>query len=455
MANFKIQLPIQTLEYNSKMTNPYKSLSSRGTALAANPARIDMELFMEANQNLYCPNDNPNGAFPLNVAENNLATSIIKNQLTSILQQNEIPDWILNYTGLLGHEEARIEVARFMEQHLCKCPISPDTIGFSAGASAIIEVSSFVLANPEDVVVIPAPSYPMYTNDLGVKSDMQRYDLQTHYDIQTMGSNAPVTTELLDKAWDELKAQGRCFKILLITSPDNPTGCMYSESQLRAFADWCIQHEVHLVVNEIYALSLIDTQDDALKQEYNNEGDYVSFGAIMHELKSDYLHLWYAFSKDFAMSGLRFGLVHSLNEAFLTGFGNANVPHMVSNITQWMVSEMLKNNEFIQGYIEENKRLMNKSYKLVIEALRKIEVPYVPSRGSLFVWADFSKYLEEDSAKGEEQLWIDIYKKSGVLLTPGVGFQHQKKGLFRIVHTAVSMSHLEVAMERMVDYLKK
>ena len=80
------------------MGHPSSSLSTRGRASAENPARIDFELFMEANQNLYCPDSNPDGAFPLNVAENTLSTSTIKAQLTSILQQNEMPDWVLNYT---------------------------------------------------------------------------------------------------------------------------------------------------------------------------------------------------------------------------------------------------------------------------------------------------------------------------------------------------------------------
>jgi len=272
--------------------------------------------------------------------------------------------------------------------------------------------------------------------------------------LQEIGSTAPVKTKHLDKAWAELSAAGKRFKVLLISSPDNPTGCMYTIQELKILADWCIKHEVHLIVNEIYGLSLIDTQDDTLLNEYKNEGDHASFATIMQELKSDYLHLWYAFSKDFAMSGLRFGLVHSLNEAFMTGFGNANIPHLVSNITQWMVAEMLKDTAFIEEYIQENKRRLNKSYKLVIEALRKIDVPYIPSRGSLFVWADFSKYLKEDSEAGQEQLWLDVYKNTGILLTPGIGFQHQKKGMFRIVFTAVSFSDLEVAVEKIVKYLK-
>lgn len=435
------------------MNKYYSSLSERGNILAANPARIDFELFTEASQNLYCPDKNPNGSFPLNVAENHLMASIIKGELTSVTRQNEIPDWVLNYTHFLGHPDVRTEIARFMELHLCKCIIPFDSIGLSAGASAIIEVSSFILANPGDVVVIPAPSYPMYTNDFGLKSGINRFDLQTHYNIDEVGSGAPVTIELLDKAWTELNDEGKCFKILLITSPDNPTGCMYTDHELRELAAWCIQHEVHMIVNEIYGLSLIDTQDDALQQDYSREGTYSSFAKLMNELNSDYLHLWYAFSKDFAMSGLRLGVVHSLNKAFIQGLENVNVPHMVSNFTQWAVGEMLKNTGFIEGYILENKKHITQSYKLVVATLRKHDLPYIPSRGSFFVWVDFSKYLYEDSDQGEKQFWLDLYKNTGVLLTPGMGFQHQKKGLFRVVYTAVAFAHLEIAMDRMMAYL--
>jgi 1-aminocyclopropane-1-carboxylate synthase len=80
-------------------------------------------------------------------------------------------------------------------------------------------------------------------------------------------------------------------------------------------------------------------------------------------------------------------------------------------------------------------------------------VPYIPSKGSLFVWVDLSRFLKEDSANGQEQLWLDIYHNTGLLLTPGAGFQHQKKGLFRIVFTAVEISYLKVAMERLTTYL--
>lgn len=85
------------------MHNTPTSLSTRGESLAGNPARIDFEMFMEAAQNLYCPDTNPEGAFPLNVAENSLMAPVIKDKLTAILQQRVMPDWVLKYTGMMGH----------------------------------------------------------------------------------------------------------------------------------------------------------------------------------------------------------------------------------------------------------------------------------------------------------------------------------------------------------------
>ena len=428
------------------------SLSDRGQQLASNPARVDFEVFMDAMQNLYSKEENPNGAFPLNVAENKLMSDVIRNKLNSIMWLNEIPEWVMAYTHPNGHPEVRQQVAQFMETHLCKCPIDENSIAFSAGASAIIEACSFVLSNPGDVVVIPAPSYPMYTNDLGVKSGMERFDLQTHFEITEINS-ALITEKLLDQTKSDLDAQGKCFKLLLISSPDNPTGISYPMSHLEIVAQWCSKNKIHLVVNEIYGLSTIDTKHPAVKDDYDHNLEFGSFAQIMKKHQSDYLHLWYAMSKDFASSGLRFGILHSLNEALIEGFSNANIPHMVSNHTQWMIGNLLSDNVFLKDYLPENQRSLTKSYVLTINILKELGIEYVPIRGSFFVWADFSKYLTEQTQEAEDRLWLEIYENTGIVLTPGKGFQHQKKGLFRIVFTAVPFDLLQVALERMKNYL--
>ncbi|GAA4281071.1 aminotransferase class I/II-fold pyridoxal phosphate-dependent enzyme [Gaetbulibacter aestuarii] len=426
----------------------FTSLSKRGNNLADSPARIDFELFMEASENIYHPETNPKGAFPLNVAENQLSALDIKNKLISIFREETIPDWVMGYTSALGHPEVRASIAKFMEQHLCYCPIDPESLGLSAGASAVIETSTFMLANPGDVVVIPAPAYPMYTNDTGVKSLMERYNLQTHFDIEALGNQGPVTTSHLDQALKDLESQSRVFKLLLITAPDNPTGCLYTEPQLKTLANWCMERNIHMVVNEIYGLSRIESHG-------SEEQNYCSFAKIMHEAKSDYLHMWYGFSKDFAMSGIRIGVAHSLNEAFIKGLDNVNVPHMVSNLAQWGISELLNDADFVSQYIILNKKRLSQSYRLMTKALDELNIPYVPAKGSFFIWADFSNYLSEQSTEAEDQLWLDIYTNTKVLLTPGKGFGHEKKGLFRIVFTAVPFEHLKVAVERLKGYLSR
>lgn len=433
--------------------NALTTLSQRGQDLAANPARIDIELWMEAMENIFHPKDNPEGAFPLNVAENSVMVEVIRQQLEQILHQENLPLWVMKYTSTAGFPDVREIMASFMREHFKSEAIQADNLVFSAGAAASLEVCSFVLANPGDLVVIPAPAYPMYTNDLGIKSGMERWDLQTHHEIAEHTSLAQVTTDDLDRTMKEIQAVDKVFKLLLLTSPDNPSGSTYTIEQLELIADWCIAHRVHLVVNEIYALSQIDLTHPELHSDYPDTGPFHSFASLMAERKSDYLHLIYALSKDFAMSGMRLGLIHSLNAAFIAGLENVNIPQMVSNLTQWLVGELFKQKQFIADYIKENARKITESYLVVVRMLRRLGIPYTPSRGSLFIWVDFSAYLTENSAAGEEQLWMDIFKDANILFTPGTGFQHQKKGLFRIVHTAVPTSHLQVAMDRLESYL--
>lgn len=425
------------------------SLSERGAKLAQNPARIDFELFMEAAENLYHPEDNPEGAFPLNVAENVLMIERMQQKMERIMVTEQLPAWVNQYTGMLGHPETLEIIAQFMRTYFKSEAIQAENIAFSAGASASLEVCSFVLAHPGDVVVIPAPAYPMYTNDLGVKSGMERYDLQTHFEIAEHDSLALVTPAHLDQALADIQRQGKTFRMLMITSPDNPSGAVYSLEQLVELADWCEAHQIHLVVNEIYALSEIRDEEAA-----SSSPRFQSFASLMAKRHSDYLHLIYALSKDFAASGLRFGVIHSLNPAMMKALEGANIPHLVSNLTQWVIGGVFKDDDFIADYVRENQQMITESYRLVTATLDDLDIPYSPSRGSLFVWADFSRFMPANDAQAEEDLWVAIYRNSGVLLTPGFGFQHQKHGLFRIVHTATRIEHLTVAMERMAAYLR-
>lgn len=432
---------------------PFSSLSTRGNLASSAVLRPDFEIFFEASKNLYHKETNPTGTFPLNIAENVLNWPMLKAKIQQITQENEIPDWVSGYTSCLGAPEFRGSVAKFLSKHVTGCPVDPEAIGLSSGATAVIEMTSFLLADKGDVAVFPTPSYPVYKQDIGNKAGVERYDLITHHDVAELKNGLVLEIAQLQKALEDIESQGKRFSILVLTSPDNPTGGRYSYDQLLEITDWCIDREIHLVVNEIYGLSLIDTTHPVLKEDYTAEQFFGSFAGIMQDYQSEYLHLWYAFSKDFGLSGCRIGLVYSLNQQLIKAYDNFNAPHLISNHTQWFFQLLLEDDSFVSAYIIENQKLLTEAYVLVVQRLKELNVPYNPSRGSLFIWIDLSEFLKENTQSAETEFWLDLYHQTGVLLTPGEGFGHSKKGLFRMVYPCVPMAHLEVAMERLENYI--
>ncbi|RKF37073.1 hypothetical protein BCY89_05325 [Sphingobacterium siyangense] len=428
-------------------------ISSRGKRAYHTVVRPDFELYFEASKNIYHAVDNPHGTFPLNVADNNLNWPILRERLQHIAATKEIPEWVSGYTSGLGHETFRAALAEFLGNFLANRPLDPENIGVAAGATAVIELSAIILADKGDVAVFPAPAYPVYSRDIMNKAGVERYDLITHHDSAAIHRGPTLSIEHLEKAKQDIEHQGSNFKLLVVTNPDNPTGGLYTAEQLETIADWCIERKIHFIVNEIYGLVTINTTDPAIVDDYSDHHQFTSFLSLIHKKNSPYLHQWYALSKDLGISGMRVGMVYSLNQAFLTAFNNLNLPHMVSNHTQWLMENVLGDQEFMRNFLDAQHQALTKGYIIVVEILKKLAIPFVPSYGSLFIWADFSKYLVEETLAAEIEFWKTLYKNTGILLTPGIGFGHTKRGMFRIVYTCFDDEALLVAMKRIQHYL--
>jgi len=429
-------------------------LSQRGQTASQSVLRIDFEAYFEAIKNLYHPTENPNGTFPLNVAENKLSWPMLRSHIEHLTCEHDIPDWVANYTNSTGSPSFREKVASFYSEFLTHCEVNPEHLALSAGATSVIDLTSWILGEPGDVAVFPSPCYPVYKQDIQNKSGMERYDLITHHNIEDLANGPLLNIKHLEAALKDIESQGKRFRLLVITNPDNPTGGMYSQSKLNGFSDWCISHNIHLIVNEIYSLSLINTQHPELKDDYPTPTSFYSFANIMQQRQSEYLHHWYALSKDFGASGFRVGMVYSLNKTFLEAYNNLNGPSMVSNYTQWMFELVFSDEDFIEKYIQNNQKLLTENYLTVIKALRELQVSYAPARGSLFVWLDLSEFLKENTQELETELWNDLYKQTGILLTPGNGFGHTQHGQFRLVHSCFPQKELEVAMKRFVQFVE-
>ncbi len=427
------------------------SISKRGQHASQSPLRMDLDISFEAQKDQYHAKKNPEGTFPLNIAENRLQWTLLKDKFQKICADNVIPDWVMGYTSSLGDIYFREALGSFYTKYLCQSEINPEQLGVSPGATGVIEMSALILADRDDICAIPAPAYPVYEKDLENIAEVRRYDIINKSEGEDLNSINTISLDDLKKARKKIKKSGKRLKMVVLTSPDNPTGIKYAAKQLQKIAEWCINKRIHLIFNDIYALSTINTEHPELKADYKKVR-FNSFLDIMEKYKSDYLHHWYSLSKDFGISGFRVGVVYTHNVEFIKAYGNLNVGHTVSNHTQWMMAELLQDETFIDQYIADNQHLLTQSYVAIIKLLKRFNLPYAPARGGLFIWIDLSQYLAEPSEEADLELWLDIYKKTGVLLTPGNGFGHQTFGKYRLVYPYVKLEDLSVALVRLESY---
>ncbi|MEO0732280.1 MAG: pyridoxal phosphate-dependent aminotransferase, partial [Bacteroidota bacterium] len=322
------------------------TLSKRGQTAINQPLRADLDLFFSAMEDRYDAVDKPDGKFLLCIAENLLNTERMNAKLREIATR-PIPDWVPSYTAILGAPELREAAVAFLKKALDIEGLDAEKLGAAAGAASVIETSALFLGDPGDYVVIPGPAYMAYTPDIGNKANLQRYDLH----VEDPGGEAMldpvyrITTKDLDRAYAEL---GNRFRVLLLTQPNNPTGQVYSATQLAAFAEWCITHKVHLVVNEIYLFSRFEQTDPAL---FPAPVPFTSFLPLVERRQSPYLHWWYAISKDFGLSGLRLGFVYTHNEDLLKAWSNYGATSMASNHTQWLLSEVFRDTDWALDFL--------------------------------------------------------------------------------------------------------
>ena len=172
---------------------------------------------------------------------------------------------------------------------------TPENLVLQAGVSGILDSLLFILADVNTSCILPAPCYPMYDLDLGARAEVaaQRVDL----------INCTDDCAELDRAFQSGQAARQPVRVLLLTSPDNPTGVIYSGERLRAMMKWCLRKKVHCIINECYCWS---TPSDApLRSALCVAADLAGeLEAKEQEKLWELVHIVIGMSKDFCASGM-------------------------------------------------------------------------------------------------------------------------------------------------------
>lgn len=412
-----------------------------------------MEGMKLASQNPFDEVKNPSGCINLGTAENTLMFSETSKKLKDIFQNHfslTLSD--IKYNDFLGLPEFRKSLSSFLASYLKSDLITQDSVSIHNGCGSAVESLFNVLCDPGDYVLCPSPYYGGFDMDTERRAKVNIEPI----DLQSKDSFA-ITLGNLQSTYENAVAEGKKVKALLVMNPINPLGTIYSKKTVQNMIKFCNEVDIHLVMDEIYALSVFD-EDDVSSDE--------KFASIYtHEIPDiQKVHILWGFSKDFCLNGFRVGVAITKNETVRQGLNSLSYFTGVSSLTQRALQHFLDDRAFVDNFFKTNHERLRKLLDLVISRISDLnskcttaKVRYLRPRGGFFIWVDFSDFLKymnaEDNVTAEKTLFLKLIKDAGIYIAPGaMAFHAIDAGWFRIIFGAPE-NILNLALDRTFNYL--
>jgi aspartate/methionine/tyrosine aminotransferase len=406
-------------------------LSRRGRALLEEPPRSNYsQTHLDRRVDAYDPVSNPDGYIGLCIAENKLVWPLLESRINDrrhLLQHSSVC-----YDDMVGCPDFRSKLADFMAEHVLRRRFEIDQIAALAGTGAVLELLFYAIADAGDAVLIPTPSYAGFWMDLETRDELEIVPVHT-----SSADDFTLTEELLDAAWD---STDRPIRALVYTNPDNPRGTIADRDEIEMVIAWCERRGIHLVVDELYALSI------------HGDAEFVSAAEVRPSL-GDSVHLVWAFSKDFGMSGLRCGVLITENEAVMNAVRALSYWAAVSGETQHTLGDLISDREWVEEFITGMQSGLRDAYAATTDALDQAGIRYLPAAGGFFFLLDLREHLAEPTWEAEDALWRRILDEANVNLTPGSACRNPEPGFLRICFATAPTETVLVGIDRLSKVL--
>ncbi len=325
-----------------------------------------------------------------------------------------------HYTGNAGLPELRTEITGFLERryNLSYDPKTETLV--TVGGSEAIDLAIRAMVCPGEEVIIPQPCYVSYEPCV----------------ILTQG--VPVTIRLREE--DEFRLTAEELreaitdktKLLVLPFPNNPTGAIMTEEDLRAIAEICVEKDIVVLSDEIYS-------------ELTYGYKHVSIATLpgMRE-RTIVIN---GFSKGHAMTGWRLGYACGPAEIIkqmtkIHQFAIMCAPTM----SQYAAIEAMKNGD-------EDVAMMRESYdkrrRFVVHELREMGLPCFEPYGAFYVFPCIREF-----GMTSEEFATRLLSEQKVAIVPGTAFGDCGEGFLRISY-AYSIENLKRALDRLREFIEK
>ncbi|KKE79364.1 pyridoxal phosphate-dependent aminotransferase [Bacilli bacterium] len=299
------------------------------------------------------------------------------------------------YTPAGGIMELKEAIVRKFKQDN-QLSYSTNEIIVTSGAKHALYTLFQVLLNDGDEVIIPAPFWVSYPEQVKLAGGTPVF-------VSALEENEFKLTpgELKKAVTDRTKA-------VVINSPSNPTGMMYSKEELEALGKVCLDHNILIISDEIYE-KLIYTSDE-----------HVSIASISSELKENTVVI-NGVSKSHSMTGWRIGYAAGPEEIIKAMTNLAS--HSTSNPTSIAQFAALAAYQADESAINEMKKAFAERLDTIYRLITEIPgITCKKPKGAFYVFPNVKEAVKMNGFSNTDEWVKAILEEEKVALVPGSGF---------------------------------
>ncbi|PLR66795.1 pyridoxal phosphate-dependent aminotransferase [Bacillus sp. UMB0893] len=302
----------------------------------------------------------------------------------------------------------------------------PNEIIVCTGAKHALYTLFQVLLNEGDEVIIPAPYWVSYPEQVKLADGVPVY-------VEALEeSQFKMTPEQLRAAITEKT------KAVLINSPSNPTGMLYSKEELEELGRICLDHNVLIVSDEIYEKLIYD------------DNKHVSIAEISEELKQQTIII-NGVSKSHSMTGWRIGYAAG-NEQIIGAMTNL-ASHSTSNPTSIAQYASIAAYAGSQEPVEEMRKAFEERLNIIFDKLVSIPgITCLKPQGAFYLFPNAKQAAEITGFASVDDFVEALLEKEKVALVPGSGFGAPDN--VRLSY-ATSLQTIEEALVRIERFVKE
>ena len=305
----------------------------------------------------------------------------------------------------------------------------PTQIVISNGAKHSLMNTFFVLLDPGDEVLIPAPYWVSYP------------------EMVKLADGVPVAVETAEEndfkasVQDLERALTPKTKAIVLNSPSNPTGMVYTEAELREIADFAVKNDLYVISDEVY-------------EHLIYEGKHISIASLGEEIKKRTVTI-NGVSKTYAMTGWRIGYAAAEEEiakamASIQSHGASNPNSIAQAAAVAALSGGLSEVENMRVEFEKRRVLLT-------DAINGIEgVSCRKPQGAFYVMMNIEsiigKAFEGQKIENADDFARLFLEEEKVAIVPGTGFG--APGYVRWSY-AVDMESIKKGIDRLKSFLGK